>query len=225
MHIYLNSFIIINYKMIQLSDIDFSKSTELCEIMTRFGSDKGCNAHHNYSMVYTKLFETMRNEQLNIFELGLGTNYTDVPSSMGQNGKPGASLYGWKEYFQNAQVFGADVDKRILFDCDRIKTYYADQLKSDTIIDMWNNINEEMDIIIEDGLHTYDANINFLINSFHKVKKGGMYIIEDVQQYEISHFNDTLISLKSKLNYSDFIILDIPYSKRGTDNVMIVIYN
>ena len=30
------------------------------------------------------------------------------------NGKPGASLKVWKDYFVNAQIFGADIDRNIL---------------------------------------------------------------------------------------------------------------
>ena len=69
--------------------------TELCEIMTKYGSDKGTGPH-NYTILYYELFKNIRYESLNIFELGLGTNNIDTPSNMGKNGKPGASLRGWK---------------------------------------------------------------------------------------------------------------------------------
>ena len=35
--------------------------------------------------------------------------------NMTASGKPGASLRVWRDYFNNAQVIGADIDKRILF--------------------------------------------------------------------------------------------------------------
>ena len=34
----------------------------------------------------------------------------------------------WKEYFSNAEIYGADIDKNVLFFENRIKTYHVDQL-------------------------------------------------------------------------------------------------
>ena len=110
-----------------------------------------------------------------MFELGLGTNNVNVTSNMGTNGRPGASLYGWSEFFPNSKIFGADIDKGILFNTDRIKTFYCDQTNPD--------------IIIEDGLHTYEANVCFLENSIHKLKVNGYYIVEDIIYSDINLFN------------------------------------
>ncbi len=207
-----------SFDFINLNDVDFKNKTDLCDIMTKYGSDKG-SGWHNYTLIYKMMFENRRNEELNVFEVGLGTNNVDVPSNMGANGKPGASLYGWREYFPNAQIFGADVDQRILFQSDKIKTMHVDQLNSDTIQNMWNNIPDEFDIIIDDGLHTYDANINFFNNSIHKLKKNGIYIIEDVNVHSINAF-DNVLSTNSMIDYH---IYNIPNPINGHDNVLIAI--
>ena len=55
---------------------------------------------------------------------------------MGINGKPGASLYGWSDFFPNSKIFGADIDINILFRTERIKTYYCDQLNPNDINDV-----------------------------------------------------------------------------------------
>ena len=60
------------------------------------------------------------------------------------NGKPGASLKVWKDYFVNAQIFGADIDRNILFKEDRIETYHVNQLDQESIIKMWNNIKKRI---------------------------------------------------------------------------------
>ena len=97
------------------------------------------------------------------------------------NGKPGASLKVWKDYFVNAQIFGADIDRNILFKEDRIETYHVNQLDQESIIKMWNNIKKkDFDLIIDDGLHNYKAALTLFLNSYEKLKKGGIYIIEDV---------------------------------------------
>ena len=45
----------------------FKNETELCWIMNKYGSDKG--NHHNYSTLYHYLFENIRLEKLNVFEV------------------------------------------------------------------------------------------------------------------------------------------------------------
>jgi 23S rRNA U2552 (ribose-2'-O)-methylase RlmE/FtsJ len=113
---------------------------------------------------------------------------------MGINYKPGSSLRVWKDYFKNAEIYGADLDKTILFNNeDKIHTFYVDQLDSGSIKKMWDNIGKtNFDIIIDDGLHTYDANLNFFLNSFDKLKKNGIYIIEDVQYHYLITIHDKL---------------------------------
>ena len=43
---------------------------------------------------------------------------------------------------------------------------------------MWKKIGKKMDIIIDDGMHTYDANIVFFENSINFLVDKGFYIIE-----------------------------------------------
>ena len=147
--------------------------------MNHYGSDKGGkNNHHNYADYYSEIFFHKRNEIKNFLEIGLGTNDVKLPSNMGKDGIPLASLKAWRDYFFNAQIYGGDIDKEILFEEDRIKTFYVDQLDSSSIKRMWETIEvEDFDIIIDDGLHEPEANYNFFVNSFHKLKKNGVFCI------------------------------------------------
>jgi hypothetical protein len=205
--------------MINLDILNLNQKTELCDIMNKYGSDKG-NGWHNYTIIYTELFKNIRNNHLNIFEVGLGTNNTDVPSNMGVNGKPGASLFGWREYFQNSNIYGADIDKRILFQDDRISTYFVDQLNGELIKEMWNKIDKKFDIIIDDGLHTFEANINFFENSYENLNEGGVFIIEDIL---IEKDLDKMKKYFENKNYK-YQILNIPISRNKFDNVLVIIY-
>ena len=215
--IYLNRCITL-IKMINFTDINLNEITELCLIMNKYGSDKG-NGWHNYTKIYHHLFKNKKNDLLNVFELGLGTNNLDIPSNMGKDGKPGASLYGWREYFPNSKIYGADIDTRILFNSEKIKTYYTNQLDKNAIQNMWNNIEEKFDIIIDDGLHTFEANVIFLENSFEYLKDNGIYIIEDIHKEDINKFNKYL----DNNNYKKYQILDIPNNNNPYDNVLIII--
>lgn len=159
-----------------------SSSTALKELLDEHGSDKA--NHHNYHHLYGAILRD-KLEIKNIFEIGLGTNNTDVVSNMGSNGKPGASLRAFSDYCTNALVFGADVDKRILFDDKRIKTFFVDQTKSDTFNQILEKIPNNFDLVIDDGLHSPNANIASLEFGLKIVKAGGWVVVEDISEASI----------------------------------------
>lgn len=193
--------------------------TELCKLMDKFGSDKASN--HNYTIFYYEILKEKKLENLNIFELGLGTNNIDIPSNMGKNGKPGASLRAWREFFPNANIYGADIDKRILFEENRIKTFFCDQTKKQSIEDLWNENelkNKEFDLIVDDGLHELNANLIFLKNSLNKIKKNGVYIIEDIVVQNIDKYEKYIKKLSDEMLFN-FEIKNINHTNTY-DNVI-----
>lgn len=212
----------------RLTETSLSEPTELCEIMGRHGSDKGhenvFSCKHNYTQYYHWIFEGLRTQPLRIFELGLGTNNPNMPSSMGPNGVPGASLRGWREFFPRALVFGADVDKDILFWEDRIQTFYCDQTSPAAIRDMWQHpaLEEPFDIIVEDGLHEFSANVCFFEHSFYKVKLGGYFIIEDVTVDTLRQWDVKLTEWRSRLPMFEFAIQNLPNRLNSYDNILVV---
>lgn len=170
----------------------------LADLCDKYGSDKGCIDpmckpfpwdSHSYTDLYTLLFQHRRMHVLKVFECGLGTNFSDVPSNMSKNGRPGASLRVWKDYFPSAIIIGADVDRRVLFTEERIFTYYVDQTDASTINQLWIDAGiDEFDIMIDDGLHTFEAGRCLLENSIHKLSRDGIYIIEDVSDADLIKF-------------------------------------
>ena len=208
---------------------DEKKSTPLCEIMGRNRSDKGSinitSSWHNYTTFYYSIFKDLSQKQLRIFELGLGTNNVKIPSNMGAGGRPGASHYGWSEFFPNSYIFGADIDNDILFNTDKIKTFYCDQTKTDIINEMWNkpDLQENFDIIIEDGLHEFHANVCFFENSIHKLKPNGYFIIEDICNRDEHLFKNKIKEWESQYKDCLFTLLKIPSSSNNWDNNLLVV--
>lgn len=206
---------------------DEKTPTILCEIMGRHRSDKGhaniTESWHNYTTFYYSLFKDRRDTPLRLFELGLGTNNPNILSNMGPDGVPCASLYGWKEFFPFAQICGADIDKDILFQEDRIQTFYCDQTNPDTIKEMWDTL-DPFDIIIEDGLHTFEANVCFFENSIHKLNTNGYYIIEDVLKEEEPFFLEKIKEWQLTYPDCEFTMLTIPSTKNIFDNALVVVY-
>jgi hypothetical protein len=206
------------------------ESTVLCEIMGRNRSDKGSvdivNSWHNYTTFYYSIFKDIAEKPLRIFELGLGTNNVNIPSNMGASGRPGASLYGWNEFFPNSEIFGADIDKNILFDTDKINTFFCDQTDPIIIKNMWNQpkLQENFDIIIDDGLHKFTANVCFFENSIHKLKSGGYYIIEDLLKYEENLFYNKINQWTRQYPDCSFTYVKIPSTKNLIDNNLLLIH-
>ena len=168
--------------LVEIEKRDCSKKIRpIGEIFNQNKSDKA-TPHHRYDLVYQEVFDQFNKESiLNILEIGLGTNNTDTVSHMGLRGKVGASLFSYQEYFTNANIFGADVDSRILFNEGNIKTAYVDQLNIETFDKMHQDLGSPvLDIFIEDGLHSVTASLNSLNYGLDHVKKGGFVILEDL---------------------------------------------
>ena len=156
-----------------------AKDEKLCNLLNRLGSDK-C-IQHDYAYLYDFLFKNIRHERLNILELGLGSvEDKRFPSQMMAKYTTGASHRAWREYFPNSQIFGADVNPDSVFQEERITTYYADITKNDTLNRMFHQIVVPLDILIDDSLHRPGAQKNLFSVAFHKVKPGGLYIVEDI---------------------------------------------
>tara|TARA_B100001245_G_C22801257_1_gene386209 strand:+ start:74 stop:781 length:708 start_codon:yes stop_codon:yes gene_type:complete len=210
-----------HYEETKFSYITNSNSnSKLTELMNYYGSDKGGkNNHHNYADFYSEIFFHRRNEIKSFLEIGLGTNNVNLPSNMGIDGAPLASLRAWRDYFKNAQIYGADIDKSILKNEERIKTFFVDQTNPESIKKLFNSIGElKFDIILEDGLHEYNANICFFENSIDYLKNNGIYIIEDIFYKDKKKF---LNYFKNK-NYN-FSIVDIYHKKNIANNCLVIV--
>ena len=198
---------------------NFSNKLILTSLMEKYGSDKGgFQKVHNFSDFYSQIF-TNREQIKKILEVGLGTSNIKIASNMGSEGKPLASLRAWRDFFFNAEIFGADIDKNVLINENRIKTFYVDQTKKESIEEMWKNISHnDFDIIIDDGLHTFEANTCLFENSITFLSSSGVYIIEDVYRKQIKWYEDYFNKLG--FNYS---VVDIYHEKNISNNCLILI--
>lgn len=172
--------------------------SQLCDI---YGSDKGDAGRvdqpypwesHTYSDYVSRIFGHCRLGVLRVFECGIGTNNPEIASSMGPTGVPGASLRVWRDYFVSAQIFGGDIVETILFEEERIRTFKLDQTDPRSIREVFETIGGELDIIIDDGLHEFDAGKTLFENSFKFLSDTGIYIIEDVSASDCLRFHRLL---------------------------------
>lgn len=154
--------------------------TELCELATRFGTDK-CNWHH-YTPHYHELFKDRRDTVRRVLEIGIGD-----PSSMadpsGKPYQPGASLRMWQEYFPNAHIYALDNNPNLLINTDRIHSFVCDQGDEPRMRQMAEVLGKDFDLIVDDGSHVPEHQVATAKILVPLLAPNGVYVIEDVWQY------------------------------------------
>ena len=179
--------------------------------------------YQNYSDYYSEIFCMNKDNVKNVLELGIGSvdkNNLYNMSKLGKNYKPGASLRVWRDYFKNAIIYGADIDKTILINEKRIKTTFVDQSKKKSISRMFKNFGvKTFDIIIDDGCHRFEETKNFFINSINKLSQNGIYIIEDIVPSQRKKY----LNYFEKFNYKIKIVNFYRPTKNLSSNCIITI--
>ncbi len=199
---------------------------KLCKI---YGCDKGIFTGskkffswfpHNYTDIYDDLFFDKRLQFKKIFELGIGTNKV-FNKRLERETKPGASLRVWKDYFPNASIFGGDIDSETMFNESRIKTFIVDQTNKESVKKMWSKLKlNDFDVIIDDGLHNFEAAKIFFDSSFKKLSSNGYYFIEDIFYKDFDKYLNYFS--KKKLRISFF---EIKNQVLQVDNNILMIRN
>ena len=154
-----------------------STNSELGEILRKYGSDKSIS--HDYHLVYEALFNNPGAVK-KVFEIGIGSINSRIISNMGPSGQPGSSLRAFQDFFCNAEIIGADIDREILFQEKRISTHYLNQLDEISFQELSLLVGDEFDLMIDDGLHTIDANLKSLNFFLPKLARGGYAVVEDI---------------------------------------------
>ena len=206
-----------------------NNTCEMAQLCDKYGSDKGSiksKGHayrwtpHSYTDFYSRTFAHCRSAVRKVFECGLGTNNPELNSSMGVSGRPGASLRVWRDYFPEAIVFGGDIDKDILFEEERIKSFYVDQLDPKSIASFWLKVGEDdFDLMIDDGLHTFEAGTSLFSHSVGFLAETGIYVIEDVLRDDLLRYK---IFFESFNYFVDYVAMFRPGHSLG-DNSLIII--
>ena len=180
------------FKVLELSTLygdspEDQDCKELAQLLAQYESDK--STKHDYHRVYAALLQGKRGLPLRILEIGLGTNNTNIPSNMGRDGKPGASLRAFRDWGKNFSVYGADIDKDILFSEERISTFFVNQTDTHTLNDLSLHFPaQSFDLVIDDGLHTPWANLNTINFALKLIKPGGYIVIEDILERHLSQW-------------------------------------
>jgi len=121
---------------------------------------------HGYSKYYEKFFLELRDQKINILEIG--SFY----------GNASAAMFF---YFKNANIFGADINPDIFnYTSKRIKSFFVN---SSSVSSIEKNILDkkiEYKIIIEDASHMLKDQIISLFYLFPILESGGYFIVEEL---------------------------------------------
>ncbi len=157
----------------------------LTEIANEAGTDKGtvCGDAHGYTLIYELLFDPIRDQALNLLEVGLsiGGPEHDRPASRTVADAP--SIRMWNRYFPNAKLFGVDISDFSAFETDRFKFYEADcgdVASLDRLVDELTGSGVTLDIIIDDASHASFHQQMTMLKLFPLLKEGGFYVVEDL---------------------------------------------
>lgn len=142
------------------------------ELGLELGTDKS-SLLHNYLWEYEKFFpkpETIKK----VVEIGLQR----TGKKWGESEVPSVRM--WLEFFPNAKVFGFD-KQDIKFKDERFEFFRGDQGRIKHHLEFGEMTGDGIDFVIEDCSHRFPHQVLSLLYFYPKLKKGGVYIIEDTK--------------------------------------------
>jgi hypothetical protein len=177
----------------------------------KYLSDKG--VIHNYLIKYDELFESYRDREINIFEVGF---------------QYGGSCRLWEKYFSRAKIKAIDIVEKPTSEDELASAKYynmATEIKTGprVIKEIYNanDLTEDYfndfipDIAIDDGSHRPEDQLKFVKTVYPVLNKGGILIIEDV--FDLENQVDNF----KKLGWT-FSIIDWRKERKIKDDVILM---
>ena len=159
-----------------------------------YPTDKGLQ--HSYLDVYTELFEPLKDEKINLIEIGIYL---------------GGSIRLFEDWFTQANIIGYDVtfefirvpfkSKKILKNC---MDFSLDEFKDNP-----------PHIIIDDASHVIEQQLKMVEICYPQLQEGGILIIEDIQNIQQNKFKFDSLGIPYKL-------YDLRLQKNREDDILMV---
>ncbi len=164
---------------------------------------------HSYLDVYEEILDPYRHTAQNILEIGLMS---------------GESLRMWTEYFDGT-VYGMDCSDMPIYGMANLKPIMAEGKHNIFIGDASNPFDVKkyfdgikLDVVIEDANHDIQQQVDIYNTLKPYLKKGSIYIIEDVQEID-----QTIQIFKDLDSEKEISILDRRNIKWRYDDVLVIL--
>lgn len=162
-----------------------------------FYNNKGKLIHKwlHYFEIYDSHFSKYRKQSVTILEFGVFQ---------------GGSLQMWRNYFgKKARIIGVDINPKCkTLEEKGIEIYIGDQEDRKFLKSLMKKVGK-VDIVIEDGGHTMDQQINTFEEVFPYVNNGGVFLIEDLHTSYWKEYGGGYKKPSTFIEYSKNIIDDI----------------
>lgn len=212
--------------------------SKIREILDRFninghdkmgGTDK--DTTHSYVKFYEELFEPYLDKDGSLLEIGV---------------QYGGSILLWNELLKKFRIFGIDNEDKLH---DNIKEYlqkhpkkitlkFKDAYQKETIDDIKFIYPRGFDVIIDDGPHTKETQLESIGLYLDLLKEDGILVIEDIQDYDyIEEFKNNIppsdffeyetltYDLREEKGRYDDLIFAIKKKEKNPENKIAVFYH
>lgn len=166
----------------------------LNELAIKYKTDKW--GKHNYTPVYYSMFRNKgkRKRVKKVLEIGVAE---------------GAGLRMFRDFFTHAMIYGADNDPKRIISEDRIEVFFCDQSSKIYIGYLMEQIGFDLDLVVDDGSHIPEHQVFTAMSLLPGLKKGAIYVIEDVADKRIAEplkeYNPVLLKVGKR--YDDRLLI------------------
>ena len=181
----------------------------LVDLVDNSRTDK--NTIHSYLDLYQKLLSCKKDTAKNVLEIGIWM---------------GGSIQLWNDFFPNATIYGVDIiDREYVWDKikdnNKIFLYTSTDGYNEKFVNSeFLHKNIQFDFMLDDGPHTFESMVQFIILYSPLMTEDGILIIEDVQSW------DWIELLKNVVpeNLKQYIkIYDLRENKNRWDDIVFTI--
>lgn len=193
------------------------QSLNLTELANKYQSDKGTSYfdQHGYTLIYESLFSPLKSKPIIFLEIGLcigGPEYGEhllsrIPTDM-------PSIRMWTEYFENAHVYGFDINdfSNFKYEVKNFKFIQGDLTHKNDLVNLVETTAEiegvqnsmVYDVILDDGSHASFHQQQAFSLLFPCLKQKGIYIIEDLN-WQSPSYEETLPKVPKTYDFLLFL--------------------
>ena len=175
-----------------------NKESEIYQIFSKleFKSTK----HTNFFFIYDELLKKYKNKEVTLVEVGIAS---------------GGSLFLWQKYFKkNSRIIGIDLNPGSKkWEKFGFEVFIGNQSDQSFWENFYKKVGK-VDILIDDGGHTNEQQITTLLNSYENINEDGTIIIEDTHtsyleefgnpsKYSFMNFSNKIIDDQNKKSLKD----------------------